>query len=779
MYHPAVIADTIARMERQFGFELREYSIPEVVDFQNRLITLWDDKGKQIRSYDADEAAFVQNELLMSKASFLYWVEHNAFINKAGSKLERMFPLWTSQKLILQEIGRLEKAAFDGERNDGALIDLLKARQLGGSTISQCLQAHRATTQNHVLGLIAADVPQQSAFLFDMFERIIEHLPFYLLPKGTIIEHVKNEEMKFEGGSNIWVGSGKSKRGVVGERGQIGRGMTLSVIHLCVAPGTLIQLASGPLKSIAEIQAGDRVITHRGNTAVVRAVAKSPRTNELTCEIWPCTSFAPLVVTHDHKLLTSVGWTAASEIRDGDWLVHPVRSITDEVGTFEFKTTHKGGRHTNRHAYPTVQPLNREWGYMLGLYLAEGSPTRSHKRKGELNITGIAWSLDVDEVADKEARLRAVWTERQPGVSRSNSRTRILRLHHTGLARWIVREFGHGDEKHVPEWAWRAGRDFCLGVVEGYLDGDGHWKPNCNEIYATSVRVALPLQIRDLIASLGFGWSSISYKAPGVYYERKCRAAWLLVDCEETGKKLRAACRRTVFGLKPHHHWQWLSPDRIAVQVEQVGQGFSNDFYDLEVEGEDHSFSGVVGVLRNSELSTWEDTDQITAALMPTVHETPLILVIFESSGRGRNNYWHKHWNSAVAGRSRFTPVFIPWYTEETRYSRRAPTTWTPSATTLSHANRCTETGTRWVHRSVHLNRDQLYWYETTRIEHEVDGKLGAFLENYSAEPEEAFQFTGKSIFPVDVLQRIADQMKPTLAVAEVGLNTEIQREYQ
>ena len=167
-----------------------------------------------------------------------------------------------------------------------------------------------------------------------------------------------------------------------------------------------------------------------------------------------------------------------------------------------------------------------------------------------------------------------------------------------------------------------------------------------------------------------------------------------------------------------------------------------------------------LSVIHLSELSTWEDTDQLTSALMPTVHETPLILVIFESSGRGRNNYWHKHWNGAVAGRSRFTPVFIPWYTEETRYSRRAPTTWTPSSTTLSHANRCTETGPRWVHRTVSLNRDQLYWYETERDALQQAGKLNFFLTNYCATPEESFQHSGESAFPPEFLEKMRLESK-------------------
>lgn len=410
MYHPTVVSAAISKLSDHYAPHLpqgglREYSVSEVDEWLARLATQYDEKGRQLRELSLEEQRFVLNELLMSKASFAYWAERYSYISLSGAGLGRMYPLWESQRLILAEIARVELAMYEGEWAGGILIALLKSRQLGGSTLAQSLIAHRATTQDNVFGLIAADDPTQSAYLFDMFERIVEHLPVFLHP--TITEHVKNTEMKFDGGSNIWTGSGKSTRGVKGERGQIGRGKTLAVLHL-------------------------------------------------------------------------------------------------------------------------------------------------------------------------------------------------------------------------------------------------------------------------------------------------------------------------------------------------------------------------------SELSTWENTDQIEAALLPAMPEHIRSLGIFESSGRGRNNWWHRTWEDAITQVSRFTPVFIPWFAERTKYTRPAPSGWTPAETTLLHAKLCEASAPRWTHRSASLTRDQLYWYETTRAEHERKGKLGIFLENYSSNPDEAFQFSGKSIFPIEVLNRVQENQRPVLAVLEVASHVDL-----
>lgn len=404
MYHPEVISASVHTLEQHYHPRqpLRAYTPAEVEEWKDRLSDVLDSKGRHIRAVTSEEQAFIINEWILTKASYEYWAERYCYITLEGAGFGPMFPLFDSQKLILSELAALEKAAADGDRTAGILIAILKARQLGASTLSESLLAHRATTQNHVYGLIASDVPgaEGSGYFFGMFEQMIGALPWWLAPK--VLEHVKDEEILFDGGTHIWVAAGKSTRGTTGNRGQIGRGKTVSILHL-------------------------------------------------------------------------------------------------------------------------------------------------------------------------------------------------------------------------------------------------------------------------------------------------------------------------------------------------------------------------------SELSTWEDPGQLDGSLFPSIPlNNPRVLGIGESTAKGRNNWWHKHWDKAVAKKSRWHPIFIPWYAEPSKYRLPAPIGWTPATSTVAHAVRCAETGPRWVHRPVVLTRDQLFWYESTRAEFEVDNNLSLFLEEYAADPEEAFQHSGKGLFTSVVLQRVQDQAKPLSGVVEV-----------
>lgn len=401
MYSSKIINASVTKLEQAFGRELKEFSPVEVDEFKDRLSDAFDAKGQQTRAYSAEEQFFIENELLMTKASYVYWAQRYAMINRDASTIGSLYPLLPSQQFIVSEIGRIEESIASGERQDGILINLLKGgRQIGGSTLAESINAHRATTQNNLFGLIAADIPAQSAYLFDMFERMVEGLPCWLRP--TVTEQVKNTEIKFDGGTNIWVGSGKSVRGTTGQRGQLGRGKTLSIGHL-------------------------------------------------------------------------------------------------------------------------------------------------------------------------------------------------------------------------------------------------------------------------------------------------------------------------------------------------------------------------------SELSTWDATDQIQGALLPTIPRSPRVFFMFESTAKGRGGWWHEHWDKSRRGIGRFIPIFIPWYAEPQKYSLNCPEGWIPKETTLAHMRRCEATGAKWLHREVKLTKEQLFWYETTRLDYEESGQLSTFLEEYgAADDDECFQFSGKTIFGAAVIQRIADAARPLAGALEI-----------
>lgn len=182
-----------------------------------------------------------------------------------------------------------------------------------------------------------------------------------------------------------------------------------------------------------------------------------------------------------------------------------------------------------------------------------------------------------------------------------------------------------------------------------------------------------------------------------------------------------------------------------------------------------------LGFCHLSELSTWDIGDQIDSALLPTMHPQPNLFVLFESTAKGRDgrmvrNWWHKHWRVCASRKfdREFVNVFIPWYAEPS-YSKIPPVDWEPAATTLAHARRCEETSPRWFGHRVTLKREQLYWYEMKRAYFEAKDDLRSFLEEYgAADDDECFQMAGRGIFSPQLVQKIVDNAKPLVAMAEV-----------
>lgn len=416
MYHPHLVAIRRAQLERTLNISLQETPPAEIPEWTQRLSTVFHPKtGERVRALTPEEDRFVLHERLLGKIDWRYWAERYCVINLAGQTLGPLFPLMESQVLILDAIGRQEKDRYESGHPDGLFPTVLKARQLGASTVADSIIAHRTTTHANVFALVASDVPDNSSFLYDMFERTVDHLAWWMKP--TITERVKNDEMVFGTGSRLFVAASKSTRGADkttrgsqdGKKGQLGRGKTISNFHL-------------------------------------------------------------------------------------------------------------------------------------------------------------------------------------------------------------------------------------------------------------------------------------------------------------------------------------------------------------------------------SELATWTNPGQINASFMPAVPQSPFSFGMFESTaqGWGPTNWWYQTWQIAKAGKGRLFAVFIPWYAEASKYWLPAPADWSPNETTHAHALRAAEYGPRWMHRTVRLTREQLYWYETNRNEAEAHDRLEEFLQEYPADDEEAFQLSGHSIFPTKMRERVKTQMRPIAGIVEIRSNREL-----
>lgn len=155
-----------------------------------------------------------------------------------------------------------------------------------------------------------------------------------------------------------------------------------------------------------------------------------------------------------------------------------------------------------------------------------------------------------------------------------------------------------------------------------------------------------------------------------------------------------------------------------------------------------------------SELETWASPEQIYVGLLPSIPRKPGIMAFFESTGQFRNSDWHRFCLDALNGASIFTLIFVPWYIEPTECRQTPPEGWEPSEITLAHAKSVERTSPRWMEgRTVHLDRDQLYFYEITRKMFASRGKLGTFLCEFTSDPSEAFRSLNASMLDLEVVE--------------------------
>lgn len=219
-------------------------------------------------------------------------------------------------------------------------------------------------------------------------------------------------------------------------------------------------------------------------------------------------------------------------------------------------------------------------------------------------------------------------------------------------------------------------------------------------------------------------------------------------------------------------HIIWANGSRVVVESGKSMKG------GLQEEGGEKGNIGrskTYSVAHLSEITTWERPEQINSSLLPAIPHTPRTLCLRESTSMGRNNYWHEEWKLAAAQMDpRFFNIFIPWYAEQTRYWLPCPAGWVPSSETLAFARRAAQNGPRYMHRAVQLAKEQLYWYELHYRAAQQREVLYRFLSEYPAEPEEAFQNSGRSIFSLETQTRVANQARPLADLWRVAPRAEL-----
>lgn len=145
--------------------------------------------GPKIKS-DADrfdlltvrEVQTIQGIIEKCRASFSY-AARNFFWITTKSRGDQLFKLWESQELIYQELMRLKA------RGVPMKLQVLKARQLGSSTLIEGLIAWRTMFFRNVNAIVVSYDADHAAYLFGIMQHIFDMMPWILKPQCSSREY--------------------------------------------------------------------------------------------------------------------------------------------------------------------------------------------------------------------------------------------------------------------------------------------------------------------------------------------------------------------------------------------------------------------------------------------------------------------------------------------------------------------------------------------------------------------------------------------------------------
>lgn len=347
----------------------------------------------------------------------------------------------------------------------------------------------------------------------------------------------------------------------------------------CFPAGTLVRMADGSEKPIDEIRCTDSVLTAEGNIGRVVKTGVRKASGLFTLKVL---GHRHLKMTEEHPVLTKRGYVRADSLKAGDMVRMPKYAPQDvkAIQTSEFLPAQKhatrelsraaiigGGVNSFRavkHDVPDMIDLTEDFGWIVGLFLAEGSTSKQK----------VSWTLHVDEretVASELIRkLEGLGvTARIQDRSHAHGNSINVNVYSTKWARLFEGMCGTGSGRKCPQGdLLRGGKKFLQGMLDGWVAGDGYERRGRK--LGTTVSKRLAMAMYDIAQFLGLCPTirRSEPKATGSVRSRQVR--W---DIE--------------WGSKPRCE---IEDDAVWRKVVEVSrEEWTGDVFNLEVEG-DHSY---------------------------------------------------------------------------------------------------------------------------------------------------------------------------------------------
>lgn len=659
-----------------------------------------------------------------------------------------------------------DKILFRQGKIIGLRYLVLKGRQQGFTSLINAYQLAVAITNPNFSGYTLADDAENTEAIFtDKGQFYFDNLPDKLKPS---IKYKNRRELDF----STDTGGGLNSKWRVATAGNIdaGRSKTLSFFHGCLSGDSKILQPNGKTIFMEDILVGDKVITSSGDVGVVSNKWGSGVKEVFNVNMW--LSNEPIQASKDHKILTDNGYKTVEQLTNKDYVALPKITLTNEITGYSYSLPNldrqQGGG--SKHIGKATIPLDYDFGYFLGYYLAEGHIKKQHSNNKRYSSIEFAYEKDEMFIENAYKFASKYTTSRKDLIDEGANRGRTV-FYGTFLAHLTKSICGRVEKKKIPEWIFKTNEEFVKGIVAGYFSGDGSKTQekanglyNLHRIKATSIRETIARPMRKLVMALGYGVPSLRYKEDVFRYDKRVNSAYTLDACGRCALEIQKLVGIKHEGTFKDRSVKYkLIEGQYYVRVKSIEFNRVDETYDIEVNHKDHNFETTIGIVSNSEVAFWADAKNILIGLSEAF--TKNCIVILESTANGYNEFKNL-WD----GDNNYINLFYEWWKtkeyvqkfedEETEFVFKQDVT----TSTVETDDADTK---EWVYARCKslikqgLDWEQVYWYY---IKWKDKGE--SIKQEYPCTPQEAFLASGQSFFNTEIVNNrkieLANAKKPT-----------------
>lgn len=172
-------------------------------------------------------------------------------------------------------------------------------------------------------------------------------------------------------------------------------------------------------------------------------------------------------------------------------------------------------------------------------------------------------------------------------------------------------------------------------------------------------------------------------------------------------------------------------------------------------------------LFHGSEVAFWPNAKDHFASSVQTVPDEPGTEIILESTANGVGGEFYERWQRAESGAGDYIAIFVPWYWEE-GYRRPVPDGFKLRADKMAD-EQMSEAEHFEMYAPKGMTMENMVWRRAKMDE------LGPvlFMQEYPAEPDEAFQTTGHDSYikGADVLRARRNHIAEPLGALVVGVD--------